>query len=57
MSTRYLEVQQLLRHSPRRWVVSGVAGFIGSNILETLLKLDPDGHAAIEWAEKKPKTK
>ena len=40
MSTRYLEVQQLLRHSPRRWVVSGVAGFIGSNILETLLKLD-----------------
>lgn len=26
-------------------------------ITKTLLKLDPDGHAAIEWAEKKPKTK
>jgi uncharacterized membrane protein YhiD involved in acid resistance len=26
-------------------------------VTKTLLKLDPDGHAAIEWAEKKPKTK
>lgn len=26
--------------SPRRWLVTGVAGFIGSNLLETLLKLD-----------------
>ena len=25
---------------PRRWLISGVAGFIGSNILETLLKLN-----------------
>ena len=26
-------------------------------VTKTLLKLDPDGHAAIEWTEKKPKTK
>jgi uncharacterized membrane protein YhiD involved in acid resistance len=26
-------------------------------VTKTLLKLDPEGHAAIEWIEKKPKTK
>jgi UDP-N-acetylglucosamine/UDP-N-acetylgalactosamine 4-epimerase len=40
MGTRYQAVQQLIRQRPRRWLVSGVAGFIGSNLLETLLKLD-----------------
>jgi UDP-N-acetylglucosamine 4-epimerase len=29
-----------LQRSPRRWLVTGVAGFIGSNLLETLLRLD-----------------
>ena len=38
--TRYQEVQQLLPQSPRRWLITGVAGFIGSNLLEALLKLD-----------------
>ena len=38
--SRYREVQELLLQRPRRWLVSGVAGFIGSNLLETLLKLD-----------------
>lgn len=38
MTPRYLEVQRLLRQSPRRWVITGVAGFIGSHLLETLLK-------------------
>ena len=38
--TRYQEVQQLLPQSPRRWLITGVAGFIGSNLLESLLKLD-----------------
>jgi len=28
-----------LREAPRRWLVTGVAGFIGSNLLETLLAL------------------
>jgi uncharacterized membrane protein YhiD involved in acid resistance len=26
-------------------------------VTNTILKLDPDGHAAVEWAEKKPKAK
>jgi UDP-N-acetylglucosamine 4-epimerase len=37
--TRYQEVQHLLQHRARRWLITGVAGFIGSNLLETLLKL------------------
>lgn len=39
MISRYLEVQDLLRQRPRRWLITGVAGFIGSNLLEALLKL------------------
>jgi UDP-N-acetylglucosamine 4-epimerase len=38
--TRYLEVQESLRREPRRWLVTGVAGFIGSHLLEALLRLD-----------------
>jgi len=36
----YEELKKELSSSPRRWLVTGVAGFIGSNLLETLLKLD-----------------
>ncbi len=32
--------QKKLQDSPAVWLVTGVAGFIGSNLLETLLKLD-----------------
>jgi UDP-N-acetylglucosamine 4-epimerase len=35
----YEEVLEELRSAPRTWLVTGVAGFIGSNLLETLLKL------------------
>lgn len=38
--TRYTEVCQQLQAQPKRWLVTGCAGFIGSNLLETLLKLD-----------------
>lgn len=38
--TRYEEVKAQLRLQPKTWLVTGVAGFIGSNLLETLLKLD-----------------
>lgn len=38
--TRYEEVQHQLLFSPKTWLVTGVAGFIGSNLLESLLKLD-----------------
>jgi len=32
--------QQELRANPKTWLITGVAGFIGSNLLEALLKLD-----------------
>ncbi|RUO74528.1 Vi polysaccharide biosynthesis UDP-N-acetylglucosaminuronic acid C-4 epimerase TviC [Pseudidiomarina sediminum] len=38
--TKYEEVQQQLSAEPKVWLVTGVAGFIGSNLLETLLKLN-----------------
>jgi UDP-N-acetylglucosamine 4-epimerase len=36
----YTKLQSDLRAAPRTWLVTGVAGFIGSNILEALLQLD-----------------
>lgn len=38
--TNYERLQRNLVKNPRTWLVSGVAGFIGSNLLETLLRLD-----------------
>ena len=38
--TEYEKIQNQIRQTPGRWLVTGVAGFIGSNLLETLLKLD-----------------
>jgi UDP-N-acetylglucosamine/UDP-N-acetylgalactosamine 4-epimerase len=38
--TRYERQQAELRQRPETWLVTGVAGFIGSNLLEALLKLD-----------------
>lgn len=38
--TRYDEVKADLQANPKTWLITGVAGFIGSNLLETLLKLD-----------------
>lgn len=38
--TRYEQVQTELRQHPKNWLVTGVAGFIGSHLLETLLKLN-----------------
>jgi UDP-N-acetylglucosamine 4-epimerase len=37
MSSRYEQVLAGMRAQPKRWLVTGVAGFIGSNLLETLL--------------------
>lgn len=38
--TQYQKIQQELVAVPKTWLVTGVAGFIGSNLLETLLKLN-----------------
>ncbi len=40
MPKKYEDLQLHLQSSPRTWLITGVAGFIGSNLLETLLKLD-----------------
>ncbi|WP_180178362.1 NAD-dependent epimerase/dehydratase family protein [Acinetobacter sp. YH01005] len=37
---QYQQVCEQLKAQPKTWLVTGVAGFIGSNLLETLLKLD-----------------
>lgn len=39
-ATAYDNLRQDLPGAPRTWLVTGVAGFIGSNLLETLLRLD-----------------
>jgi UDP-N-acetylglucosamine 4-epimerase len=38
--TRYEQIKTELLASPKTWLVTGVAGFIGSNLLEHLLKLN-----------------
>ena len=38
--SQYQTVCEQLKQAPKTWLVTGVAGFIGSNLLETLLKLN-----------------
>ncbi len=38
--SQYQTVCEQLQHAPKTWLVTGVAGFIGSNLLETLLRLN-----------------
>lgn len=38
--SRFDNVKAELRKEPRKWLITGVAGFIGSNLLEALLELD-----------------
>jgi UDP-N-acetylglucosamine 4-epimerase len=40
MTTAYERLKARLPNEPHTWLVTGVAGFIGSNLLETLLLLD-----------------
>jgi len=40
MSSAYELLKKDLRAHPKTWLVTGCAGFIGSNLLETLLKLE-----------------
>ncbi|MGZ4820008.1 MAG: NAD-dependent epimerase/dehydratase family protein [Terriglobales bacterium] len=37
---RIEQIRQQLQAQPKKWLVTGCAGFIGSNLLETLLELD-----------------
>ena len=38
--SQYQTVCEQLQQAPKIWLITGVAGFIGSNLLETLLKLN-----------------
>ena len=38
--SNYLEAKIQLKSKPKVWLITGVAGFIGSNILEQLLMLN-----------------
>jgi UDP-N-acetylglucosamine 4-epimerase len=38
--SQYNELRNTLKAKPATWLVTGIAGFIGSNLLETLLQLD-----------------
>ncbi|WNC69647.1 NAD-dependent epimerase/dehydratase family protein [Thalassotalea nanhaiensis] len=38
--TKYEQIKKDLLGSPKTWLITGVAGFIGSNLLEYLLKLN-----------------
>jgi UDP-N-acetylglucosamine 4-epimerase len=39
MTRIYEKIREELKIKPRRWLITGVAGFIGSNLLEELLNL------------------
>ena len=40
MVSRFDGIREQLAGNPKKWLVTGVAGFIGSNLLEALLQLD-----------------
>ena len=42
MNTPYTACCGQLAKTPKKWLITGVAGFIGSNLLETLLKVDEE---------------
>lgn len=39
-ATAYQKIKESLAQTPKTWLITGVAGFIGSNLLETLLLLN-----------------
>lgn len=39
---KYIQIKEALRENPKTWLVTGAAGFIGSNLAEELLKLNQE---------------
>lgn len=50
----YAALCHQLQAQPRRWLVTGAAGFIGSHLLETLLRLGQQVHAIDNFSTGKP---
>ncbi|MEW6500751.1 MAG: NAD-dependent epimerase/dehydratase family protein [Thermodesulfobacteriota bacterium] len=42
MADQYEQIRTRLARQPKKWLITGVAGFIGSNLLETLLRLEQE---------------
>lgn len=42
MTDQYEQIRTRLARQPKKWLITGVAGFIGSNLLETLLRLEQE---------------
>ena len=42
LSPHYRRIREQLAANPKRWLITGVAGFIGSNLLDALLELGQD---------------
>ncbi len=40
--SKFTNIKQRLSQTPHKWLITGVAGFIGSNLLETLLTLNQE---------------
>jgi UDP-N-acetylglucosamine 4-epimerase len=53
--TAYERTKRELKKSPKRWLVTGVAGFIGSHLLEALLQLDQEVCGLDNFATGKPR--
>jgi len=49
-ATRYEQVKETLGTSPRKWLITGVGGFVGSHLLETLLKLNQHVVGLENWS-------
>ena len=49
--TAYEQLKIRLVNEPHTWLITGVAGFIGSNLLETLLKLN---QRVVAWITLRP---
>jgi len=49
-ATRYEQVKETLRISSRKWLITGVGGFVGSHLLETLLNLNQKVVGVDNWS-------